>query len=197
MSNRNSKGRAPRDQERNRPIAGSEGMTRQGSNRKRDTAGGARPAARRLLGVGGLADHRQDEWRSRRPPALVKLLALAQGHRLHREQAMDQLWPTRQQGRPRTTSVTRPRGPQGPRPDRGSLRYLTSRTNTSSCARRAGVGGRGGLRGAATTARSSRDPAAYRAAIELYAADLLPEDRYEAWAEGRRRATPALPRDAR
>ena len=31
-----------------------------------------------------------------------------------------------------------------------------------------------------------RDPAAYRAAIDLYAGDLLPEDRYEEWTEGRR-----------
>src|SRR3954454_9839196 len=39
---------------------------------------------------------------------------------------------------------------------------------------------------AAATARRSKDPAAYRAAIDLYAGDLLPEDRYEEWAEGRR-----------
>jgi predicted ATPase/DNA-binding SARP family transcriptional activator/DNA-binding CsgD family transcriptional regulator len=38
---------------------------------------------------------------------------------------------------------------------------------------------------AALTARRSGDPAAYRAAIDLYVGDLLPEDRYEAWAEGR------------
>ena len=37
----------------------------------------------------------------------------------------------------------------------------------------------------ALTSRS-RDPAAYRAAIDLYAGDLLPEDRYEEWTEGRR-----------
>jgi predicted ATPase/DNA-binding SARP family transcriptional activator/DNA-binding CsgD family transcriptional regulator len=39
---------------------------------------------------------------------------------------------------------------------------------------------------AAVSARRSGDPAAYRAAINLYAGDLLPEDRYEEWAEGRR-----------
>ncbi len=36
---------------------------------------------------------------------------------------------------------------------------------------------------AAAAARRSREPAAYRAALELYAGDLLPEDRYETWAE--------------
>src|SRR5215208_4326240 len=34
-----------------------------------------------------------DAWRLRKAAALVKLLALAPGHRLHREQAMDLLWP--------------------------------------------------------------------------------------------------------
>ena len=40
--------------------------------------------------------------------------------------------------------------------------------------------------GAATTARSTVEPAAYRAALDLYAGDLLPEDLYEAWAQDRR-----------
>ena len=35
----------------------------------------------------------QDTWRLRKAAALVKLLALAPGHRMHREQAMDLLWP--------------------------------------------------------------------------------------------------------
>src|ERR687889_604636 len=35
----------------------------------------------------------QDAWRLRKAAALVKLLALAPGHRLHREQVMDILWP--------------------------------------------------------------------------------------------------------
>jgi hypothetical protein len=30
-----------------------------------------------------------------------------------------------------------------------------------------------------TTARLAKDPAAYRVALELYAGELLPEDRYE------------------
>jgi DNA-binding SARP family transcriptional activator len=39
---------------------------------------------------------------------------------------------------------------------------------------------------ATALARRSRNPAAYRAALELYTGDLLPEDPYEEWAEGRR-----------
>jgi DNA-binding SARP family transcriptional activator len=39
---------------------------------------------------------------------------------------------------------------------------------------------------AASAARRTTDPAAYRAAIELYAGELLSEDRYEEWTELRR-----------
>jgi two-component SAPR family response regulator len=52
-----------------------------------------------------------------------------------------------------------------------------------------GVGALGGVEAfeeAASAARHSHDPAAYRVALELYGGDLLPEDRYEEWAEGRR-----------
>src|SRR5277367_6355324 len=34
-----------------------------------------------------------DAWRRRKPAALVKILALTPGHRLHREQLMELLWP--------------------------------------------------------------------------------------------------------
>ena len=37
-------------------------------------------------------------WRLKKARELVKLLALAQGHRLHREQAMDVLWHDRAPG---------------------------------------------------------------------------------------------------
>jgi DNA-binding SARP family transcriptional activator len=36
----------------------------------------------------------KDTWRLRKAAALVKLLSLAPDHRLHREQAMEALWPT-------------------------------------------------------------------------------------------------------
>jgi DNA-binding SARP family transcriptional activator len=34
-----------------------------------------------------------DAWRRRKPAGLLKLLAMAPGHRLHREQLLDLLWP--------------------------------------------------------------------------------------------------------
>src|SRR5919197_440622 len=52
-------------------------------------------------------------WRGRRPAALVKLLALAPQHRLHREQLMDTLWrggvPPRAGAGLRTTAPPAPR----------------------------------------------------------------------------------------
>ena len=39
---------------------------------------------------------------------------------------------------------------------------------------------------AAGTARHEHEPAAYRAALDLYAGELLPADRYEGWAEQKR-----------
>ena len=39
----------------------------------------------------------------------------------------------------------------------------------------------------ARTARRSREPAVYRAALDLYTGELLPTDRYEEWAEEPRR----------
>jgi len=38
----------------------------------------------------------------------------------------------------------------------------------------------------AATARGAKEPATYRAALDLYEGDLLPEDRYEEWTEGKR-----------
>ena len=35
----------------------------------------------------------QDEWRPKKAANLIKLLVLAPGHRLHREQVMKALWP--------------------------------------------------------------------------------------------------------
>ena len=40
---------------------------------------------------------------------------------------------------------------------------------------------------AARNAHRSREPAAYEVALDLYAGELLPGDRYEAWAEQHRR----------
>ncbi len=115
-------------------------------------------------------------WRLRKARELVKLLALAAGHRLHREQAMDVLWPDR------------------------DLTAAANNLNQAVHAARKALGAAavelqdGLLRLdadvdveafelAATAARRDRTAAACERALALYGGELLPENRYDDWAE--------------
>jgi predicted ATPase/DNA-binding SARP family transcriptional activator/DNA-binding CsgD family transcriptional regulator len=126
-------------------------------------------------------------WRLKKAGALVKLLVLTPDHRLHREQAIDTLWPD--SGRKTASNSLRKTLHAARRtldPDAGS-RYLASRDGQLFLHPEGPLWVDIEVFGEmAATARRARDPAAYRAAIELYAGDLLPEDRYEVWAEERR-----------
>src|SRR5215217_46528 len=132
---------------------------------------------------------RQDEWRSKKAATLVKLLASASGYRMHRERAMDLLWPD--SGKKAASNNLR-QVVHGARrvlhSGSGSREsYLTLRDEQIAlCPDGQLWVDVGAFEEAASAARRSGDPAAYRAAIELYAGQLLPEDRYEEWAEGRR-----------
>src|SRR5215208_1231545 len=61
--------------------------------------GGGAPETLRIWLLGGFRvsvgsrSIGEEEWRLRKAASLLKLLALAPGHRLHREQAMELLWP--------------------------------------------------------------------------------------------------------
>ena len=119
----------------------------------------------------------------------MKLLALAPGHRLHREQAMDLLWPK---------SSTQAASNSLRQVLHAARRVFDPTSNfhkgyLSLKEEHLILGPQEQLwvdvdafEEAARTARRIRDPAVYRAAVDLYAGDLLPEDRYEGWAEGRR-----------
>src|SRR5919199_4067496 len=127
------------------------------------------------------------EWRRSRSVALIKLLALAPGYRLHREQVMDALWPELS-GKASSNNL------------RGALHAARKVLDPAVGARYLASEGEwlvlcpGGelwvdvdaFEEAAATARREKEPATYRAAIELYSGELLPEDRYEEWLEGRR-----------
>ena len=127
------------------------------------------------------------QWRLRKPATLVKLLALAPHHRLQREQIMDLLWPD--SGKRSASNNLRQIVHTTRKildPVAGS-RYLHSDNESLVLC----PGGEiwvdvEAFEEAAATARRSKDPAAYRAALDLYAGELLPEDRYEEWAQDRR-----------
>jgi predicted ATPase/DNA-binding SARP family transcriptional activator/DNA-binding CsgD family transcriptional regulator len=128
-------------------------------------------------------------WRLKKAANLMKLLTLAPGHRLHREQAMDLLWPesgkkAASNNLSQTLHVARRALTSDPAE---SSRYLASEDESLVLC----PGGElwvdvDAFEEATATARRTGDPGAYRAALELYAGELLPADRYEEWAEGRR-----------
>jgi DNA-binding SARP family transcriptional activator len=127
------------------------------------------------------------EWTLRKAKSLVKLLALAPHHRLHREHVIDRLWPEM--------------GPEDGANNLHRVLYVVRRILEPDLApRRASsylqlrhdllvLEASGGLwvdveafLSAARTAHEDRTPQAYREALRLYTGDLVPEDQYEDWA---------------
>jgi len=131
----------------------------------------------------------ESTWRLRKAASLIKLLALAPGHRLHRERAMDLLWPDlglRAASNNLRQTLHIARRTLHPDPQIAS-RYLSLRgEQLLMCPEGQLWVDVDAFEEAADTARRSTDAAAYRVAIELYSGELLPEDRYEEWAESRR-----------
>jgi predicted ATPase len=121
----------------------------------------------------------ESAWRLKKGRELVKLLALAPGKRLHREQLIDALWPAL-----------------------GASAGANNLNQAVHAARRAlgadAIEARAGLlelhaavdvelfEQAAVSARTSPKAAGYRAALELYGGELLPENRYDDFASARR-----------
>ena len=118
-------------------------------------------------------------WRLKKARELVKLLALAPGHRLHREQAMDVLW------RDRAPAAAANNLHQAVHVARRALDADAIEVRDEVLLLAADVDvDRFEL--AAADARRAGTPAAYRAALALYGGELLPENRYDDWAEARR-----------
>jgi DNA-binding SARP family transcriptional activator len=131
----------------------------------------------------------EGDWHLRKAASLVKLLAVTPGHRLHRERVMDLLWPqldSRAASNNLRQALHVARQTMQSTPSRASSCLVLQEEQLTLCP--------GGLlwvdveafEEAASTARRERDPAAYRAAIDLYTGDLLPNNLYEEWMEGRR-----------
>jgi len=123
----------------------------------------------------------EEEWRQRKPAAVVKLLALAPGHRLHREQVMDVLWPDLD---PTAAAANLRKAVHHARHvlDSEHGAHLVASAGELLClpSERVWVDV-DSFRAAVARARRSGDPDAYAEAIELYGEGLLPEDRYEEW----------------
>ena len=129
----------------------------------------------------------EDGWRLKKAKSLVKLLALSPGHRLHREVIMDRLWPGMSPAfasnnlRQTLHAARRALGDSSPH---RTLRLKDGElVLCPACQLRVDVDA---FEEAAETARRGREPAAFRAAVEPYTGELLPEDRYEEWAQERR-----------
>jgi predicted ATPase/DNA-binding SARP family transcriptional activator/DNA-binding CsgD family transcriptional regulator len=128
-----------------------------------------------------------DAWRLRKSAALVKLLALASGHRMHREQAMDLLWPD--SGRRSASNNLRSVLHAARKvldPNIGFIYLASEGKSLALCPEGDLWVDVDAFEAALATARRTREPAVYRAALGLYAGELLPDDRYEDWAEDRR-----------
>jgi DNA-binding SARP family transcriptional activator len=140
------------------------------------------------IGVRGIPEK---AWRLKKAAVLIKLLALAEGHRLHREQVMEYLWPTLA---PEAASNNLRQAIYAARraltPDSSVItHYLPVRDGWLALSPEEPLWvDVEAFEEAAKSARRVGEPSAYRVALELYAGELLPEDRYETWAEGRREA---------
>jgi DNA-binding SARP family transcriptional activator len=123
-------------------------------------------------------------WQRRSAAALVKVLALTPGHRLHREQVIDMLWPddTPAEAAPKLHKAAHYARRAAGRHDTVVLRndivhlfpnaeLIVDALVFDELSRRA---------------IADREPTAARAAIERYTGELLPDDRYEEWAGERR-----------
>ena len=129
-----------------------------------------------------------EAWRLRKSASLIKLLALARLHRMSRKQAMEYLWPesagTTASNNLRQTLHAARRVLD----TEGSGHLVSEDGSLVLCPETELWVDAEVFEEAALAARRSRKPAAYRMAIDLYAGELLPEDRYEEWAEDRRAA---------
>jgi len=121
-------------------------------------------------------------WSRRKPATLIKLLALAPGHRLRREQVMDVLWPELDPSaaaanlRKALHSARRAIAP-------GDGTDLIVSVGELLCLPSDGLSvDVDDYWTLAATARRTQDADAYVSAIELYQNGLLAEDRYEDWA---------------
>ncbi|MFC8538491.1 ATP-binding protein [Streptomyces sp. NPDC057249] len=137
--------------------------------------GGPEPAAR---------------WPRLTAQSLVKLLAVVPGHRLHREQVMDVCWPDADpqaaQGSLRVALHAARRALEPELASRAASSYLVSDGPLLCLDPRTVRVDVDHAQDAARAALATGDADALTRALELFSGELLPDDRYADWAEGRR-----------
>ncbi len=130
-------------------------------------------------------------WRQRRAAAIIKLLALEPGHRLHREQLLETLWPDRDpESAANNLRVALHHARQGLERAGAPAGVFLVRDGDSLV-----LGPHDAVQvdvtrfdQAVTRAWQHADPATAERAASFYQGDLLPEDPYEDWAAARREA---------
>lgn len=133
----------------------------------------------------------EGDWKRRKAASIVKLLALAPDHRLHRDQLMEALWPDLDPDQAANSlyqALHVARRALDPAKS-GDDRYLILRDQILRFAPDLDLWlDAVDFEIAAGEARRRRDPEAYLAALALYQGDLLPDDLYEPWTTARREA---------
>jgi DNA-binding SARP family transcriptional activator len=118
-------------------------------------------------------------WRSRRAADVVKLLALAPGHRLPRAQLMEALWP---ESAPQLSGTNLRKALHFARLATGDARAIASEGGVVMLWPEARIETDvDRFETVVQRALDTGDPAACRTAADLYGGVLLPDDRYEPW----------------
>src|SRR5579875_213940 len=127
-------------------------------------------------------------WKLKRATHLVKLLALARGHQLHRDQLIDQLWPDADGDWALASfhqALHAARHALEPdRAGRSSRSILSLRQQVLALAAEGDLWiDIEAFQAEAARARSSGDLQRCLSSLALYTGDLLPEDLYEDWTQ--------------
>ncbi len=132
-------------------------------------------------------------WRLRKATHLVKILALIPGHRLHRDQLIDALWPEVDPDSALSSfhqalhAARRALEPERASRSSGSLLRLYQQVLSLVPSDDVWIDAEA-FQAAAASARNSGDIRRCLGALSLYSGDLLPEDLYESWTQRSRDA---------
>src|SRR5262245_26274209 len=130
-------------------------------------------------------------WRLRKARSLLKLVALAPGHSLHRDLVLEALWPERgaeaARNNLRQAVFVARRALDSGGGDGAAWLAMSQDVLSLTPAAEAAIDV-DEFEAAADAAEGRGDVERVRAAIDLYGGELLPEDRFEDWTLGRREA---------